>query len=196
MKIISTEGDVAILDPICLFERDMQWDSSIVLNFYKSILVTSMTHRHSSVEDWFVGAIFDIEKTQIFLTTDDDERQSLLIKVWHRERECFECVRSVLIFEASDCFPTIDQVHQQGSDCNEHFVQGVLHYKYRYLIRKDHWLLFLIIEHQTVAFVIHLQSKDPQVFSFECFILFRLLDWLVRYLLDVFRRYLCYTYET
>ena len=141
-----TECDVAILDLALLFERDMQWDS-IVLNFDKSILVTSMTHGHSSVKDWLIGAIFDIEKTKIFLTTDDDERQCLLVKVWHRERERFECVLNILILKAPDSLPIIDQVHEQRSDCDEHFVQGIFHHEYRYLILEDHRLFLLIIEH-------------------------------------------------
>ena len=115
-----------------------------------------MTHGHSSVKDWLIGAIFDIEKTKIFLTTDDDERQCLLVKVWHRERERFECVLSVLILKAPDSLPIINQVHEQGSDCDEHFVHGIFHHEYRYLILEDHRLLLLIIEHQTVVFRIHL----------------------------------------
>ena len=97
-----------------------------------------MTHGHSSVKDWLIGAIFDIEKTKIFLTTDDDERQCLLVKVWHRERKCFECVLGIRILDGLDCLPTIDQVHEQRSDCNKHFVQCILHHKYRYLIHKYH----------------------------------------------------------
>ena len=115
-----------------------------------------MTHGHSSVKDWLIGAIFDIEKTKIFFTTDDDERQGLLVKVWHRESKCFECVRGILILKALDCLPFIDQIHEQGSDCNEHFVQGILHHKYRYLILENHRLFFCIIEFQTAAIVIHL----------------------------------------
>ena len=85
-----------------------------------------MTHGHSSVKDWLIGAIFDIEKTKIFLTTNDDERQCLLVKVWHRERECFECVLSILILKAPDSLPIINQVHERGSHSDEQLILCVL----------------------------------------------------------------------